>query len=103
MKFSEEVVKTMCSGLLARFTTLVDEANLNGATASAILGISRSRYTQLAKQPEKPPMLQTHVFLNLMWGVETLEQGMADGWLPAGGFKGAAQKQAVAKLEELAS
>lgn len=101
MHFTEEQVKELCGARLREFYALADQSNLNGSTASDILGVSRSRYTQLSRDPEKS-MLQAHVFLNLLSAIQMLKQGLEDGWLPAAGFKGKAQEQALEKLRERA-
>jgi predicted XRE-type DNA-binding protein len=103
VKFTKEKIETLCGALLRRHLELTEQANLNGGTAASILGVSRSRYTQLAKDPEATPMLQTHIFLNLLATNDWLEQGLSEGWLPAGGFKGAQQQKALDRLEELAA
>ena len=102
MKFTEPTVKQLCSGLMARYTSLIEDCRLNGGTAAAILGVSRSRYTQLAKPHDEFPMLQSHIFLNLLWANDRLKQGLDEGWLPAKSLKGAAQEQVLLKLESLA-
>lgn len=103
MKFTDEVVRALCARQLTEFQRLVDEANLNGSTASAILGVSRSRYQQITKSPDDTPMLQAHIFLNLLWANTAIEHGLEEGFLPAAGFKGAAQEHALAHLQESAS
>lgn len=100
MKFSEDAIKGTIAAMLKEFVGLVEAANLNGGTAASILGVSRSRYTQLAKDPEKPVMLQAHIYLNLMWANQQLTAGIKDGWLPAAGFKGAAQERVLERLAQ---
>ena len=98
MKFTEEAIKGMITAMLKEFASHVEAANLNGGTAASILGVSRSRYTQLVKEPEKPVMLQAHIYLNLLWANKRLAVGLEEGWLPAAGFKGAAQEKALDRM-----
>lgn len=102
MQFTEAQVKELCGARLREFFELADTANLNDGTSSAILGVSRSRFTQLKRDPEKS-MLQAHIFLNLLAAIKALQQGLEDEWLPASGFKGKAQEQALEQLQKQAS
>ena len=99
MKFTEKQIKATSTAMLKEFLELVDQAHLNGGTAARILGVSRSRYTQLSKEPEKPVALQAHIYLNLLWANQELARGLEEGWLPAGGYKGAAQHAVLDRLD----
>jgi len=98
MKFTEKQIKATSTAMLKEFLELVKRGNLNGGTAARILGVSRSRYTQLSKEPEKPVALQAHIYLNLLWANQELAQGLENGWLPASGHKGAAQQAVLDRL-----
>lgn len=98
MRFTEENTKELCAAQFRSFQERAEEARLNGSTAASILGISRSRYQQLCKDPST--CLQTHIFLNLLVYQEQIKRGLADEWLPVKSLKGKGQQEALDKLIE---
>jgi len=90
MRFSDEAVRANCGALMGHFRTLAEQSNLNNTTAANMLGLSRSRYAQLIQQDQF--MLQAHNYLNLLWGIERLQEGLADGSLPLSASRGAVQQ-----------
>lgn len=98
MRFTEENTKELCAAQFRIFQQRAEEARLNGSTTAGILGISRSRYQQLCKDPST--CLQTHIFLNLLVYQEQIKRGLEDEWLPVVSLKGKGQKEALDKLIE---
>lgn len=98
MRFTEENTKELCAAQFREFHERAEEARLNGSTAASILGISRSRYQQLCKDPRT--CLQTHIFLNILNYQEAIKKGLDDGWLPVKSLKGKPQAEALERLLE---
>ena len=102
MRFDDTKAKALAASQITAFVELADEANLSGKSQGCIVGISRSRWTQLCANPSKS-VLQTHLTLNLLWGITAIKRGLAEGWLPAKGERGAAQDTALENLRRLAA
>lgn len=96
MILNESQARGLCETFIRQHLELADEARLNRTSGSTILGLSRSRYAQLVKNPST--IVQAHVFLNLVNANDAVQKGLDEGWLPAGSLRGAAQDEAVKRL-----
>lgn len=101
MKFNDDQVRDLCTNQLALFAKRCEQLQLNGGSQARILGISRSRWTQI-QSGKSPAVLTATPFLNLIWALDALEVGAREGWLPAGSPRGKAQQTAVDRLQALA-
>lgn len=93
---SEAEVRRVAAGLVLGYRDLCEQARLNGDTAAALLGISRSRLSQLIQQANgEGPNVSAHLFLSMVRAVERVRGGMAAGWLPVSGFRRTEDQQAA--------
>lgn len=96
-----EKARMVAGRLVTAYVEACDRARLNYGTAAELLGVSRSRLTTLRKEAKTAdgPNVTAHLFLCLVKSVERIEQGLAEGWLPAAGVRDdEAQAQAGARL-----
>lgn len=98
MKFSKDQIRELCAALLGQHRALMEQANLNGQSGARILGVSRSRYTQLMDPDKDTPLLQTDTFLNLLHANDRLELLLSDGTLPAETSRGLGQGDALRQV-----
>lgn len=92
-------MRANCSALMAEYRGLQEAANLNNTTAADMVGISRSRYAQLANSDDY--ILQTHHYLNLLWSIKVLKDGLEDGSLPLSSARGDGQQEFLDRLKKL--
>jgi len=92
---SQEQVDQLALRLFARYCELGERARLNGGTLAALAGVSRARFGQLRRDDGGVGLLS---FLRLSQLVPRLEEGLAEGWLPATGLRGRSQDVAYERI-----
>lgn len=92
-----EEARAVARSLWMRYCDLCDQARISKTTAAALVGVSPTRHSQLSSE-DKPATVGLVAFLRLNQLVPRIEQGLAEGWLPAGSIQGEAQRAAVEKL-----
>lgn len=85
---TKEKYAAMINVLVARFLDKGREARLNAATLAEIAGVSRARLSALRQKPSTTGF----TLLRLKQGLEKIEEGLAEGWLPCSARKGGPQE-----------
>lgn len=85
---TKEKYASMMNVLVTRFIAKGQEARLNAATLAEIAGVSRARLGTLRQKPDTSGF----TLLRLKQGLEQIEAGLAEGWLPCSALKGSPQE-----------
>lgn len=93
---SKEKADTIVSAQFRRYCELGERGRVLKGTLAAAIGISRSRWSQLTKEPD--PNIRVPTFLSLMEGISIMERGFKEGWLPATSARGEPQDDIARKL-----
>jgi len=91
---TKEKYAAMMNVLVTRFLDKGREARLNAATLAEIAGVSRARLGSLRQKPDTSGF----TLLRLKQGLEKIEEGLAEEWLPCSTRKGEPQETAKRRI-----